>query len=68
MHIDPAWFDLENADPETLALNDQIEQLMVRMPNPIEVGIGPIREAREHGRGLFGPIVRSPNAIDLTIQ
>ncbi|MEN8234882.1 MAG: alpha/beta hydrolase fold domain-containing protein [Actinomycetota bacterium] len=67
MHIDPAWFDLTNADPETLDLNEQLEQLTIRLDNPIEVGIEPLREAREKGRGLFGPVVRSPNAVDRTI-
>ncbi|MEN8113608.1 MAG: alpha/beta hydrolase [Actinomycetota bacterium] len=67
MHIDPSWFDLSNADPETLALNEQLEKLTVRLDNPIEVGIEPLRRSREQGRGLFGPVVRSPNAVNRTI-
>ena len=68
MHLDPSLFDLALADPETLALNGQLERLSQNLPNPIEVGIEPLREARLEGRGLFGPIVRSPNGIDRTIQ
>ena len=67
MQIDPALFDPSRADPETVALNRQLERLSTNLPNPIEVGIEPLREARLRGRGLFGPIVRSPNGIDRTI-
>ena len=64
MQIDPALFDPSLADPESVALNVQLERLSTKLPNPIEVGIEPLREARLKGRGLFGPIVRSPNGID----
>ena len=67
MHLDPALFDLANADAETVALNGQVERLSENLPNPIEAGIEPLREARLKGRGLFGPIVRSPNAVNRTI-
>ncbi len=67
MDLDPALFDLANADAETVALNVQLERLSEKLPNPIEVGIDPLREARLKGRGLFGPIVRSPNGINHTI-
>lgn len=68
MHVDPGLFDLANADAETLALNVQLERLSERLPNPIEVGIQPLRDARLEGRGLFGPIVHSPNGVNRTIQ
>lgn len=67
MRLDPSLFDLSNADAETLSLNAQLERLSENLPNPIEVGIEPLREARLKGRGLFGPIVRSPNAVNRTI-
>ena len=67
MHLDPSLFDPSRADPETIALNGQLERLSTNLPNPIEVGIEPLREARLKGRGLFGPIIRSPNGIDRTI-
>jgi len=67
MRIDASLFDLSNADAETLSLNSQLERLSENLPNPIEVGIEPLREARSRGRGLFGPIVRSPNATVRTI-
>ena len=67
MHLDPDLFDLANTDAETLALNVQLERLSENLPNPIEVGIEPLRDARLKGRGLFGPIVRSPNAVGRTI-
>jgi acetyl esterase/lipase len=67
MQLDPSLFDESRADAETVALNRQLERLSIRLPNPIEVGIEPLREARLAGRGLFGPIVQSPNGIDRTI-
>ena len=67
MQLDPSLFDPASADPETVALNGQLERLSTKLPNPIEVGIEPLREARLKGRGLFGPIVKSPNGIDRTI-
>jgi acetyl esterase/lipase len=67
MQLDPSLFDESRADAETVALNRQLERLSVRLPNPIEVGIEPLREARLAGRGLFGPIVHSPNGTDRTI-
>ena len=67
MQLDPSLFDPASADPETVALNGQLERLSAKLPNPIEVGIEPLREARLKGRGLFGPIVKSPNGIDRTI-
>ena len=67
MQLDPSLFDPSRADPETVALNAQLERLSTNLPNPIEVGIEPLREARLKGRGLFGPIVRSPNGSNRTI-
>jgi len=67
MHIDPGLFDPSLVDPETIALNEQIERLSANLPNPIEVGIEALREARLNGRGLFGPIVRSESGVNRTI-
>ncbi len=62
MHLDPEWFDPSLVDPETVALNEQLERLSANLPNPMEVGIEALREARATGRGLFGPIIRSDSA------
>ncbi len=67
MHLDPGLFDPAAVDPETVALNVQLERLSANLPNPIEVGIDALREARVKGRGLFGPIVRSENGVNRTI-
>ncbi len=67
MHLDPDWFDPSLVDPESVALNEQLERLSTNLPNPIEVGIGALRETRLKGRGLFGPIVHSANGVDRTI-
>ncbi|GMQ84592.1 MAG: alpha/beta hydrolase [Acidimicrobiia bacterium] len=68
MRIEPADFDETNADPETLALNEQLERLTRRLPDPVEVGIGPVRETQKQGRGLFGPAVYSDLAENRTIR
>jgi acetyl esterase len=67
MHLDPTWFDPALVDPETVALNEQLERLSANLPNPIEVGIEVLREARVNGRGLFGPIIRSDTGVNRTI-
>ncbi len=67
MHIDPGLFDPARVDPETFALNEQLERLSANLPNPIAAGIEALREARVNGRGLFGPIVRSANGVNRTI-
>lgn len=67
MHRDPALFDLANADPETLALNEQLERLTLAIPSPLENGVEPIREARARGRGLFGPIIEGDLGENRTI-
>ena len=67
MHIDPSLFDLANADPETLALNEQLERLTPRMPDARKVGIEPLRQAQQDGRGLFGPAVHSDLAKNRSI-
>lgn len=67
MELDPALFDEANADPETLALNEQLERLTLAIPSPIEHGVEPLREARAEGRGLFGPNIHSDLAEDRVI-
>lgn len=67
MHRDPALFDLANADPETLALNEQLERLTLAIPSPIRDGIEALRDARERGRGIFEPIVEGDLGENRTI-
>ncbi|MCH7844527.1 MAG: alpha/beta hydrolase [Acidobacteria bacterium] len=67
MRLEPADFDEANADPETLALNEQLERLTGKLPNLLEVGIEPLRQAQEQGRGAFGPIEYSDLARNRTI-
>ena len=67
MHRDPALFDLANADPETLAINQQLERLTLAIPSPIEHGVEQLRRARADGRGLFGPLVTGEMGEDRSI-
>ena len=65
--LDPALFDERNADPETVALNEQLERLTLAIPSPIKHGIEPLRDARARGRGLFEPRSHSDLAADRLI-
>jgi acetyl esterase/lipase len=67
MQLDPSLFDLANADPETLALNVQLERLTLAIADPVEHGVAPLREARAKGRGLFGPVVIGDLGVDRRI-
>lgn len=67
MKLDPELLDEANADPETIALNEQLERLTLAIPNPIKHGVAPLRDARERGRGLFEPRTPSDLAENRTI-
>lgn len=63
---DPAHTDL--IDPETLALNEQLERLSVNAPSVVDDGVDAVREAFNAGRGLFGRFAPSELAEDRVIQ
>src|SRR5438445_1380563 len=66
-HLDPRLFEPAAIDPETAAFNAQVAATMATVPpvwtNPPDV----TREAREAGRGPFGPLVLSDMAVNRTI-
>jgi acetyl esterase len=63
---DPPHADL--IDPETLALNEQLERLTLKVPNVVDDGVAAVREAFDAGRGLFGRFARSDLAEDRFIS
>jgi acetyl esterase/lipase len=67
MELDPSLFDDAAADPDTLALNVQLERLTRAVPNVIDDGVAPLREAFDKGRGLFGVHARSELGEDRVI-
>jgi len=65
--FDPTVFDAAAIDAETAAFNQRLEE-MLAATRPLQT-LEPqwIRDAREEGRGPFGPIVRSSMAAERTV-
>jgi acetyl esterase len=64
--LSPALFSPAAIDPETAAFNERLEATLLPAPRPYTLSPRVIREGREEGKGLFGPIVRSVRAIERT--
>ncbi len=58
MTLDSTTFSPAAVDAETAALNDSIEKLLATQPPINTVAPQVLREARESGTSVFGPIVR----------
>jgi acetyl esterase/lipase len=65
--LDPALFRPEAIEPETLAFNAELERTFATMPPIHTQQPQKIRDAREAGKGIFGPIVRSALAEERSI-
>ena len=63
----PHLFRPEAIDPETAEFNTRLEELLKTVPAVHTLPPQVTRDARESGRGIFGPIVRSEMAADRTI-
>jgi acetyl esterase len=66
-YLDPRLFDPAAVDPDTTAFNAQIAATLATVPPVWTVPPAETREARESGRGPFGPIVLSDMAVNRTI-
>lgn len=55
-------------EPETHALNQQLERLTLAAPNVIDDGVDAVRKAFDQGRGIFGRYARSSLAEDRVIE
>src|SRR5262245_33903750 len=68
MTFDPAVFRPEAITPETAAFNAELEAMYAKMtPTHLQTPQA-VRKARAEGRGPRGPIIRSPNAKERTIE
>lgn len=67
MTFDPAAFLLSAVDAETAAFNETVEQLIATQPPITEFAPQAIRDARESGATLYGPIVRVDSATERRI-
>ena len=67
MSIDPRVFQAEAIDPETAAFNETVEQLIATQPPITEFAPQAIRDARESGTSLYGPVVRVDSATERQI-
>jgi acetyl esterase len=62
MQIDAAQFRPEAVDGTTREANDKLEALLAQAPSVLEHTPREIREARERGESVFGPIQRLDHA------
>lgn len=65
--LDPRLFDPAAIDPETAAFNARLAETLATVPPPHTVDPRVTRQAREEGRGIFGPLVRSALATERTV-
>lgn len=65
--LEPSLFDPESVDPATRQANEALEGLLASMPSILDVPAPIVRAARAEGRSFFGPVVRSPDAVDRSI-
>ncbi len=65
--LDPRLFDPAAIDPETADFNARLDATLATIPQPHTVPPPLTRKAREEGRGVFGPIVRSKLATERAI-
>jgi acetyl esterase/lipase len=63
----PGLFAPEAVDAETAAFNRQLEKLLATIPPVNTVPPAVTRQAREDGKGIFGPLVLSDMATERTI-
>lgn len=66
--LDSTVFDSSRIDPETAAFNAQLEAMLAATPPLHKVAPQRIRDAREAGLGIFGPIQRSEMAVERVIS
>jgi acetyl esterase len=66
-YLDPRLFDPAAIDPDTAVFNAQIAASLASLPPVWTVPPDVTREARESGRGPFGPLVLSDMAVNRTI-
>jgi len=56
-----------SADAETLAFNAELEHALEALPHITSVEPQVARNSREAGNSIFGPLERSPNAVEMAI-
>ncbi len=67
LFLDPAVFDPEAIDAETLELNADLECRLIAQASLTNVAPAATRAAREKGEGVFAPPPASPRARDIFI-
>jgi len=66
-HFDPGQLASEAIDPETAAFNQKIEKELAALPPLYTLAPQVIRDAREAGHSVFGPIRRLAEVKDRTV-
>lgn len=67
MHIDPASFADASVDDETRAANERLEAMLAGGPSVDQLEPAVVREARERGQSIWGPIERLDHGESRTI-
>jgi acetyl esterase len=63
----PHLFRPEAIDPETAEFNRKLEEMLATIPPTHTLPPQVTRDARESGKGIFGPVVRSDMAIERAV-
>ena len=67
LFLDPAVFDPEAIDAETLEFNADLQRRLIAQASLTDVAAAATRAAREEGEGVFAPPPASPRARDIFI-
>jgi len=65
--VDPDLFQPEKIDPKVAAHAVEVEELIRSMPDITAMPVAEVRQAREEGRGVFGPLQLSDRAQQRSI-
>ncbi len=68
LHIDRAVFRPEAISPETAAFNAQVEAQLATITPSWQRVPQEVRDERESGKGMFGPVVTVPEAQDRVLS
>ncbi|MFQ5967890.1 MAG: alpha/beta hydrolase [Acidimicrobiia bacterium] len=68
MFVDESVFSLDAIAPEVREFNDELERLLAEAPDITRLPPQDVRDARERGESIFGPIRLSDRAADRYIS
>ena len=66
--LEPAAFDPDAVDAETATFNARLEGMLAAAPSMLELRPQQVRDARERGESMWGPVVTVPEARARTVR